>query len=557
MSFCCLIVFSDRFLSYSFVSRLKFLLQYLRDGGDGSPYATVRETKRLASTVTAGEHGVNKLEIVGDDGDCAIQDGNKLSIQDVSVMLHKMRLDLLETVRSDVLYNLDTSWLSNLLSDEGSIRLDDNWHSDDVGYNFVKANTQLEHHRNELVAHLLRNKGSKSIFVKARDPGGNPIYNTLAMVDYLSLCDQCFLKFATALHISAGEPMRGDEYQSLNIINTPSGDRSFLWSQSHKTFFVWQTYFKSEGSGQAINNVLRLIAPDWLEIFFILEVLVRPAMAYVASKVWPDDNDKIARKYQSSWLLRRGEPVTGQQFSLRLSDAFVEYVGFPVGLAQWRHWAVHFGEFVQKKYGSGGVLLPLDEQAGHSAQTAADNYALTKNDLRGLNRHMVKAYSKASQAWHIVFGCDSHRQWPMISTVAKMSEHVSKKSTLSANAELNEVEVNQLSMALPCVKFVAVPVPYTQVGQPHLAVRRPEHPSAIEDTILACNTMKRLGYVDWTCDDQAFAAAVVVENRQSIGVILPTGAGKSILFQIPSILFPPKIFKALFLLTPSAEQKTG
>ena len=332
-------------------------MRFVQDDASGSPYSLVRDLKRLASTITDGEHAADVLEIVGEDGRCAIQDGNSLSIDDVSSMLSRMRSDLISTLRSNILLGLQTPWLSDFLRNPNR-KLVDDYRCNKVGYNFVSANPILKDHSQDLIKHLFATSFGQSHFIQGFGPDGNVLYNTCALFDFLQLADQCFLEFAKANHICSGEPMRGDEYSSLNIVNTPSGDRAFYWSQSQKSVFVWQTYVKTEGSGKAVTNILRLVAPDWLEIFLLLEVVVRPVLTHVAYLLWPEDNHVRAYRYKTSWLVRSGDYITGRQFGTSLANSFVDHVGFPVGLAQWRHWAAYFGDYVKRQHGCGGVNSP-------------------------------------------------------------------------------------------------------------------------------------------------------------------------------------------------------
>jgi superfamily II DNA helicase RecQ len=69
---------------------------------------------------------------------------------------------------------------------------------------------------------------------------------------------------------------------------------------------------------------------------------------------------------------------------------------------------------------------------------------------------------------------------------------------------------------------------------------QPRPPTNFCHSLVAHKVMQQLGFSKWTCAEQALAAAIVVENRRSIGVVLPTGCGKSLLFQIPALLYPDK-----------------
>ena len=201
-----------------------------------------------------------------------------------------------------------------------------------------------------------------------------------------------------------------------------------------------------------------------------------------------------------------------------------------------------FCEYVQKRYGSGGVRLPLDEQAGHTAQTAAQKYALAKSDLRGLDRHPCKAYFTASQAWHVVFGCDKTRPWNLIPTMETDSDKVTITDQDERKSGTNIISISKLvpPAATGSSQFIPIHDPYHPKTAPHKTVSRPEPPSSMEHTMAAYTAMKDMGYDGWSSEEQGMAATLIVENQQSIGVILPTGGGKSLLFYIPCILFPTK-----------------
>jgi superfamily II DNA helicase RecQ len=515
------------------------LLSYIIDRAAGTPYTIIRQTKQLATTISSGEHSAAKLEPVGSDGRCAIQDGNKLSIDDVSLMLQRMIAELMDTLKSNVLHGLDVKWLDKLVDDD-SVNLLDNWQSDEVGYNFINSNQQLKSHRNDLIDHLFLSAGGQRRFIIGQDADGRIVYDRPKLMDFLDIGDQCFLEFAKANHIGAGEPMRGDEYASLNATNTASGDRSYFWSQAVKTVFFWQTYTKTEGFSAPETHIARLVAPDMLKVFLLLEVIVRPTLNHVAFNLWPtpDEREQFAYNYKTCWLVRRGIPLTGRQFGASLANSFLHHVGFPVGLLQWRHWAAFFGEYVQKQFGSGKLLLPLDIQAGHSRETAVKVYATTTADERGLHRDKFVAFCAASQAWHAVFGCDSTLKQRAVQPSS--TTHQSPTIPILACAPPPENAVT-LSTTYPKVvigrELVAIPTKPHQVtvlsGQPH-------PPANFCHSLVAHKVMRQLGFSKWTCAEQALAAAIVVENKRSIGVVLPTGCGKSLLFQIPALLHPDK-----------------
>ncbi len=535
----CFVVYSIKLSCCQNSRRQNILLSYVIDRAAGTPFTIIRQTKQLATMISSGEHSAAKLEPVGLDGRCAIQDGNKLSIDDVALMLQRMIAELMDTLNSNVLHGLDVKWLDDLVNDD-SVNLFDNWQSNEVGYNFINCNEQLKKHRNDLIDHLFLSAGGQRRFIIGQDADGKIVYNRPRLMDFLDVGDQCFLEFAKANHIGAGEPMRGDEYASLNATNTASGDRSYFWSQAVKTVFFWQTYTKTEGFSAPETHIARLVAPDMLKVFLLLEVIVRPVLNHIAFNLWttPDEREQFAYNYKTCWLVRRGIPVTGRQFGSSLANSFLHHVGFPVGLLQWRHWAAFFGEYVQKQFGSGKVLLPLDIQAGHSRETAVKVYATTTADERGLHRDKFVAFCAASQAWHAVFGCDSTLKQRKVKPSS--TNHHSPTIPILPCTPLAGNTVN-LAKTDPKFVFgrelVAIPTKPHQVtvlsGQPH-------PPANLRHSLVAHKIMQQLGFSKWTCAEQALAAAIVVENKRSIGVVLPTGSGKSLLFQIPALLHPDK-----------------
>ena len=526
----------------------------MEDNASASPYSQVRDLKRLASTVTDGEHSADVLQIVGDDGRRALQNGNLLGIDDVSAMLRRMRDDLTDTLRGHVLFGLETRWLTEFLSIPKR-ELADDLRCDHVGYNFVEANVILSNHRQDLIRHLFQSCLGQSRFIKGRMTDGRVVYDHDALLEWLQCGDQCFLDFAKANHLSSGEPMRGDEYSSLNIINTETGERSFVWLQSEQSIVVWQTYNKTVGRGAAVKHIARVVAPDWLELFFLLEVVVRPALTHVAFILWPDETMR-AYKYKSNWLVRCGHSVTGRQFGTSLCNTFVDHVGFPVGLAQWRHWAVFFGDYVKKHHGVGQVTLPLDEQAGHSELIASKRYATTTSDIRGLDRNKLAGFCAASRAWHSVFRCNQ-------SMVASIDADPTPECT-DSNKSVRLPNTN-IHVALPeCLNVPTITeihhylhVEKVAEGPGNTVVAANQYPMPPRDSscmIAAKQAMTTLGFSSWRCDQQALAASIIVENRRDLGVILPTGCGKSALFHIPTILFPTKCVVVIVFL---AELRTA
>ncbi|CAK9261303.1 unnamed protein product [Sphagnum jensenii] len=54
--------------------------------------------------------------------------------------------------------------------------------------------------------------------------------------------------------------------------------------------------------------------------------------------------------------------------------------------------------------------------------------------------------------------------------------------------------------------------------------------------VCALRALRRLGYQQWTCKEQALAVTLVLENRLDLLVVMPTGHGKSAVFTIPPMV---------------------
>ena len=95
--------------------------------------------------------------------------------------------------------------------------------------------------------------------------------------------------------------------------------------------------------------------------------------------------------------------MDGRVLSSTLRASLQKYLHAPLGLAMYRHLAIGFMEkLLQRKKFDDGDLF--DEQAGHTAETAATVYARSNIDHRYLSEDGLFEYYQCSKKWHELLG---------------------------------------------------------------------------------------------------------------------------------------------------------
>ncbi len=79
-------------------------------------------------------------------------------------------------------------------------------------------------------------------------------------------------------------------------------------------------------------------------------------------------NLDVARQYMNLWAIQRDVAMNGEDVSRLVATVFVEYANLDLGIADYHHLAVYFGNAIKQNY---CTEFPIDKTSGHSSTTAA------------------------------------------------------------------------------------------------------------------------------------------------------------------------------------------
>jgi hypothetical protein len=82
------------------------------------------------------------------------------------------------------------------------------------------------------------------------------------------------------MHLTAGGPPRGEEYESYLIRNTEHSDRTFYWSVG--TIMTFQRYHKGANARPPVKLIPRFLPPELNLLFIEYMLLVRPVQSFIA-----------------------------------------------------------------------------------------------------------------------------------------------------------------------------------------------------------------------------------------------------------------------------------
>jgi hypothetical protein len=89
--------------------------------------------------------------------------------------------------------------------------------------------------------------------------------------------------------------------------------------------------------------------------------------------------------------------MDGGNVSHLVATAFLKYANLELGIADYRHLAVYFGNAIKQSY---CTKFPIEETSRHSSATTTRHYANCSNDHRFMDNQQMYTYKLAVETWH-------------------------------------------------------------------------------------------------------------------------------------------------------------
>lgn len=334
-----------------------------------------------------------------------------------------------------------------------------------------------------------------------------------------------FLKHLMLLvHMTGGGPARGTELTGLSFRNLNFRTRNiFLLGQ--RMAFVTR-YHK----GQAISGTEKFI-PRFLpepvgKLLMAYLIYVVPFMASYIPKVLDGLAPVEAGLKTFLWFEKGKLWKTAQLTSVLEARTELDF-GFAINTASWRHISIalqweHLGrpeicEELDDDYPDRETDDARDLQAGHSTGVANRLYAVRRDLISSLSARSIQIFGEVSNDWH-----------ELLWLAGKNAGRLGYGSDGMKRPREIEISGAQKRSKLSDEGLGAGKLP-AEICWKKMT---PEE--------LVCEGLERLFGPDARCksayQEQALLAVIGADARTPLVIVQPTGAGKSVLFMLPSVL---------------------
>ncbi|KAB5588481.1 ATP-dependent DNA helicase tlh1 [Ceratobasidium theobromae] len=415
------------------------------------------------------------------------------------------------------------------------------------GYSFLAdENNPFLNIRFNLLSAFLHRANKYLVLGTYKDQNGelHISWNDKEAEEWLNCYDECIKELSLLITAAGGQPARGVETCLMKLFNLIGRVRSAYCYKPGILVFVLMYSKTTSMTGQ---DRLVAHAVPWRigRLFLIVVSLARP-LAGILVERFRGPEARVVQ--ETSVFPLRGVEMTSKILSNLIKDFFGRYLGVNMGILDFRHFVI---ALQRKKMAEAfapiqRTIAVVDAQAGHSSETAMDHYALDPAEMHMFTSATVFKHVACSLRWcQILFPVDILTAHEKASTagapdaVADESGLVARSTGCAAISE--ETLTRSFVQAVESSKLVEqLKEQFTQSLTGILATRSaqsihsgisPAGAIAVKPRYLA---MLRQYTCDskasWTCSAQARALAHILERSHPLFVVLPTSAGKSLLF---------------------------
>jgi superfamily II DNA helicase RecQ len=360
-------------------------------------------------------------------------------------------------------------------------------------------------------------------------------------------------------HIGPGGVPRGTEVQTLSCENVEECTRSLHIMHGYLTAVL--RYNKTRHNMQMDKLIARFFPPRLGRLFLYYLVIIRPL-----EKMWADDVFGPGKSFDYRHLVfvRFAKPMRSPHFSKVLYDSSLHHINIGLGIHDYRQFVKAVLRIVLNiDYDNGeeDTIDVADASFGHSRETGTA-YGVSYDDLPGLTSELLRAHQGYCERVHRWLGEGKHlpkhvnplSATQMATTFNKMhslideslernpSQETIVKAIKDTVTDVVNAEVQQ--RLTPAIQVaVASEISYTLSNMPWQYLigtdtKVPEDchsPVVVEPSTL--RSLRRLLGDGATpkSPEQAKLLQLVLDRKFHVVGILPTGGGKSILYQVPAV----------------------
>jgi helicase-like protein/RAD3-like DEAD/DEAH box helicase len=500
-----------------------------------SPFNALEETMHFASYVAIQQIGMPRI-LWEDDNSRLCVDGRWIPIARFGEMLQALSEDLENTLKW-LLLDFDVSSYSTDLTN-----ICDDLNTSTVDYSYINdpRNPYLAT-RNDLIQHILTDPELSEMFVRTHTPDGRIIYNLYACLEYLQQTN-IFTRTLTLLkHFGAGQPIRGTELVLSQLRNTVTRIRNVCIVKGHIGFIGG---YNKRGNISGLDKFsLSILPAKSVKSFIHFDWLVKPVQIAFTEACF----GKEAAKICSDFLLQEdGHLMSSDWLSDLIYTRTATDLGTGLNIPTYRQAAVAMERrLLPRVVNDDNTTSIYDIQRHHTGPVSHDHYALEQMAILEVSHKMIDDCIEASENWQILHNLIPSREpkaiVPSFTTPSTSKELVPFSQTqpnLPLSGLMTPVQFSEL-----VAETVAQALAVFEIRNP-----RPIAPSTtpvVRQVIQVTGQTKKLlieffnnPQAQFRSPEQAECLQVVLERQRNALFLLPTNAGKSLLYELPAKMTP-------------------
>ncbi|KAI9472497.1 hypothetical protein BDB00DRAFT_879923, partial [Zychaea mexicana] len=539
---------------------------YTQDGKPTS-FNALREVMQVASTAVGDEPRLPRILWVPDTNYRELvvaNTSNKISINHFQICV-ELCMNEIEAVLNSADFSFGMHNVKDLvlgLCQGDTNNICDNMGLADVGYSYImNGRNQFGSVRYALVIALLRNGNWRSQYVEAIDRAGTILWNKAAIFAWLEKCVYIQKLLIVAMHLSYGQPCRGEELAQLCITNTQYGDRSLFWGVAYNTIMVITRYNKSRELTCSDKYIARYLPHKLAVLLTGYLAYFRPLECIFTGHLY---GPEARLTCMERLFVENGTAMTGKKVRRIFAWIYAKKMDPPLSFSDHRHVSI---AFARQLIGAKKTLQHVDEedledwpeeldlQAGHSTATAGLEYARSNIDSRFLDPITAQKYFDMSRRWHTLLGIEKkqisntsgdpllERRKREIKNVNKLIEEnaayiEARNHALMRNMILEDMHRRARNAivnggpAIPIIKEGANrSLAACQGSAPDVT-----NMSSEAKALRGLRLLLQEPSATFQSKIQQEATIAAIERKKNILVVLPTGGGKSAVFMAPSLI---------------------
>lgn len=247
-----------------------YLCNFVSDGPN-TPFNSVRELLRLLSVVVGSQPEMPNFYWQDDKCTTLVSASNcyALSIDHLSLMCSQLASDANQHMMTKLLYGFNLKEFDRILSN----KLFDNLYCEDAGYSFLSdPKNNFKSVSDQFIRFMVGY--NKDYFVESVS-NNSIVWNADSCYNYLKCCDEFHELFLVLLHLTVGQPLRGEEASSLLLCRTGNSiSRSIYWINDQ--LCILQRYHKGTSKSGKGKYVARFVAPEHTRFCLLYLAVIRP-----------------------------------------------------------------------------------------------------------------------------------------------------------------------------------------------------------------------------------------------------------------------------------------